>query len=240
MTRYLNAVQLMQGDPTLNPFRALRTTGRFVLEKNKGADLVEEVTVGMTLQELADAAGISKQALIRTEQGAFADPPSRIVDYWTIRRGVSYTTIVNGYFKFIKDTRSRHYRLFGNELPLPPNVTEHPLKFLRSHWYNPIDGQLLGHMNITELAKLLCINQSIPDYFEKHAKRQVTVPTVILTALKDNGYRNSEIDAFILSYKAYRDNLLGVSQGLTPVGSQPVRINPNTPVGRVVMGDFND
>lgn len=208
MDRYLNAVHLVQGDPIVfNPFKQLRTTGRFTLPQYTQEDLTLDVTTGYTIQELADLAGISKQALIRTEQGCYTEPPERIVDYWVEKRDCDYTTLTNGYFLFVTHTRRRHEKLFGAfpDLVDFQHARQHPMKFLRSLWTNPFDETNIGTMNITEMAKLLCLSQSMLDHFENHPRRQQTVPAPLVQALRDNTYTSYEVGQLQLAYEWYRD-----------------------------------
>lgn len=185
---YREAVLGLKGPPPVNIFRQLR------LEKN------------LTLKNLTDSTGLSKQAMIRTEQGVYDAPPMALMEYW-LNKGQLHNTLTESYADFQVATRTQHHKLFGevNVKNLPDHV--HPQEWLRRNWtYPPVGepGDRIGTLNKTEMAKLLCINQAVVDYFENHVVKQQTVPFPISYALRDNGYSVAFLEELDDAYSRHR------------------------------------
>lgn len=150
-------------------------------------------SLSYTVQGAADEMGISKQALIRLEQGTFEHILPRALNWYLIKFGVSELTLTDSYEEFQNKTRQRSGRLLG-DLNVPLDTPEHPLRYLRR----------LHDINPTELAKALCIPQATIVYFERKPKLQKSVPKCLVNALLQCGYRNYEVDNFKASYTIYR------------------------------------
>lgn len=169
------------------------------------------VTLELTLEAFAALCGVSKQAIIRQEQGVPDKPIDKVAEYLVQKHGYDYLPLINGYEEFQILTRQRNRRLFGrwDGLTFYPMHEEHPLlRLLTSAWEYPSvgsePGEPVGRMNPTELAKLLCINQAIIDHFLNKVHRQHSVPKPLLNALRQNGYTIKELTLFEDAYTAYR------------------------------------
>lgn len=172
-----------------------------------------------TMVEICNRAGISKQALIRTEQGTYEYPPERLLDFWS-NEGTSYTELTTRYEQFQLDTRRRHSYLFGRSSYWAFTLSEHPfVTLLTSHWCDALDREYLGVMNATECAKLLCVNQSVVDHFVQKPQRQKSVPAPLLRALRQNGYTLDDLDNLSQAYVDYRNHTL---YGIDPA---PVKVS---------------
>lgn len=206
---YLAAVAKVHGPAPTNPFRWLR------------------LNANLTLQELCDLTGISKQACIRLEQGTYAEPIERVMNFWIdsgsrYNQDTDYVELMDRYEKYQRVIRRRHSLIFG---PMPMlhvfrrSLDQHPLTTLRSLWTNPETLEVMGTMSVTECAKLLCIPQSVLDHFNNKIVRQGSVPKPFINALKDNGYHALDIRTFEQAYTEYRAFAVN---GITPEEDAPV------------------
>lgn len=167
-----------------NPFRKLR------------------LAEGLSQYDLAKRTGLSKHAILRLEQGCFAEPLPTVINYFTeshtrSRKPVSRSFLIDAYRDFQYYTRRKNAGCLGYNLmlilPTCP-VGIHPLTYLRE-----------GHgINPTALSKLLCISQSTIVYFEKRSLNQATVPQQLISALHDAEYSEEETDLLAKKYNEYR------------------------------------
>ena len=174
------------GPPPENPFHSLR------------------VRANLTQSAFAMECDVSKQALIRLEQGTFNGPLPRVVDYRVSYLGYNELQLVEEYEEFQALMRKRHTRYFGNITDLlvrhqnssSPIYTMHPMRILR------------GRINPTEVAKALCIPQATLVYFERRVVQQKSVPKLLVQVLDSIGYRRKEIETFELAYATYRNDVV--------------------------------
>lgn len=194
-----------------NPFRKLR------------------LQEGISQYDLSRRVGLSKHAILRLEQGCFAEPLPSVINYFTdshtkSRKPVSRGYLIDAYREFQYYTRQSNAGCLGHNLmlilPTCP-VGIHPLTYLRE-----------GHgINPTALSKLLCISQSTVVYFEKRSLNQATVPAQLVTALHDAEYSEEETDLLSLKYQEYRDwlrsekKLTLVKNTPTPIVEEEVPLN---------------
>ena len=187
---YLQNVEDKVGDLKPNNFRLLRIRKKY------------------TVQGLADKTGLSKQAIIRTEQAVYPVPPVGLLDFW-LKQGYNYKKLMDEYGDYQLNIRQRHHKLFGEPiLDLECYKDKHPNQVLRLNWTNP-DGTPVGYvMNVTEQAKLLCVSQSVLNYFENSVKQQHSVPMPLSSALRDAGYSVRFLEDLDRAYVAYRKQVL--------------------------------
>lgn len=176
----------------INPFRTLRNR------------------LGISQYELARRAGITKHAILRLEQGCYDTPLPSILEYFVSQDPhLSRVTLMDEYAEFQYQTRVNNHGLFGDHFSQVLEhcpVGTHPFTFLRT----------VHHLNPTQVAKLLCIQQSTVVYFERNAIRQHTVPKVLIKALHDADYSSMDTDALESAYNSYR-TWLSASKELTLV-----------------------
>lgn len=160
----------------------------------------------LSLDALSGRCFVSKQALIRLEQGCFSDPLPSVVDYYT-RQGHSELQLRDAYLQFQELMRKRHHLLFGPSLEV--NIDgEHPLRQLRDNIdYNP-----------TELAKAICMPQSTILHFERKWRTQQSVPKQLLNALSQCGYQVKQLNEFANTYEVWRQLNLSKPKGVTGGG----------------------
>lgn len=154
---------------------------------------------------LAARAGVSKHAVLRLEQGMFADPLPKLLNFFVDEFNVSRGSLLHNYRNFQTHTRQSSGLLLG---PIeeylddwinsddPKIYSLHPLVYLRSRARPPL--------NPTQLAKSLCISQTVVTYFEKRPSNQKTVPAQLVEALYEAGYSNEDVMSLVNVYAVYR------------------------------------
>lgn len=205
ITLYREAVTDALGPIPENPLRSLRYNGRIETSTGTGmktSSFDSTVIKGRSLSELSGLCRVSKQAIIRTEQGVYPEIPKGILEY-LIKQGVPYLLMVNGYEEFQLAIRRRHFGIFGHT-QVEFKLEEHPNKTLRNRWTYPTMLPVGFEMNITEQAKLLCISQSVLNHFESHPNRQQSVPYTLNRALSEANYSVAFLEQFSQAYKNHR------------------------------------
>lgn len=145
-----------------------------------------------TVGQMAQLLGISSNAVVRSEQGFYKDPPE------------VYEVSLDQYHSWQRSQRYLHYRVFGSISSLVFKPEQHPLLVLLNHWCYP-DGTPVGHkLNPTELSKLLCLNQSVLNYWQNRVAQQQTPPRQFLDALKENGYSDTDLSLLVAAYENHR------------------------------------
>lgn len=161
-----------------NPFSAIRAKHDF------------------TVQGFADLCQVSKQAIIRLEQGTFNEPLPSVVDYCTNVLGVNWSDLVGDYETFQHLQRARYPRLFG-AIPYDWVADVHPMRWLRGN--APVTP-----LTPTEVAKALCFSQATLVHWERHPKLQQSVPKQFCEILNEIGYSAEEVRRVQSAYKGYR------------------------------------
>ena len=153
----------------------------------------------ITLEAMAAKCGITKQALIRVEQGTYERILPSVLDHYVYNLGYSELALVDQYEAFQHLMRGEHKLYFGPNLETNPLIDLHPFRQLRG----------LKDATPTEVAKNLCIPQATIVHWEKHIRQQQSVPKCIVNVLDEIGYKKSQISSLIDSYATYRQAQLG-------------------------------
>lgn len=189
---YARQCELLRGVLPENPVKTYR------LNKN------------LTLVQLSEMVGISEHALIRTEQGFYPSLSTALTAELGPRASDRYN-------EWQQTVRRQHYRVFGDIANTKFESDKHPLDVLYQQWcitdmdptgkcfYTPVGSKL----NDTEVCKLLCLNQSVINYWHNRSNSQKTVPTQFLEALHVNGYSNTELALIASAYSEYQNYLRG-------------------------------
>lgn len=151
---------------------------------------------GYTQEVMADKVGISKQALIRAEQGTYSAPLPALLSFYVNNFGENEYELDREYEQFQHDMRAQNYLMFG-QLPDNYYAHVHPFRTIRKNY------------NCTEVAKMLCIPQATLTYFERKARRQKSVPKLLVEVLREIGYSHTSIVKFDQAYQAHREYLNG-------------------------------
>lgn len=124
----------------------------------------------------------------------YEDPLPTVVTYWVANTNTDREQLFNEYADFQIQTRLTNARLFG-DLSLSGNpLNEHPITYLRTR----------ASLNLTEVAKRLCLSQSTLFYFERNPIVQQIVPVQLIHALHDADYTEDETTSLENAYAIYR------------------------------------
>lgn len=179
------------GFPPHNPFKVIRH------EK------------GLSLQQLATASGLSKNSIVRAENGTYTNPLGTLVDFWT-RRGYPYNELLERYEDFQLSMRERANLYFGNSLVVKTDHgTNHPLRQLRTLRPSKVDGLPLP-VGIEQVSRDLCLPVDTLRRFEFQHVRQKSVPRTLMITLSYIGYSGKQCAEFDLNYRLWRSNNLKV------------------------------
>lgn len=169
-----------------NPFKRLRT------EAN------------LTQQGLAQVAMVSKQLIIRTEQGCFAGPPPVLIEFFTHHYGITSVELEEEYEDFQRAVRDANPRLLGIYPSSPSLKGKSGGIESRAHPFNK--WRSMAGLNVTQVSKGLCVSQATLHRFESKPMLQQSVPGTLLSALLDNGYTNEELLKFQSDYEYFRNS----------------------------------
>lgn len=186
------------------------------LAKTEGPDPDENILrhyrlqAGYTMQDLGLVIGLTKQTIIRVEQGVFANiPPAAVKWIWqTFDKTPSLVEL--SYLTFQRRNREAHKRMFGDIRSTLFVAEYHPLNVLMERWAYP-DGTPVGvFLSPTQVAKLLCVPQAALDGWLNYPRRYSGIPKDLLEALMESGYTRSEVVILRDAYIEYRDYKLGL------------------------------
>lgn len=155
----------------------------------------------MTLDQVRVETNLSRQTIIRAEQGCYADPPPRLLNYWLRRypdedRGM----VIIQYRRFQRDIRQHHYgalieiafnSLWSTDFPGP--VGKHP--FI---WWREYTG-----LNKAQVAKFFCVHPAVISRFENQPHLVKSLPEQLVSALLEAGYKQSTLDLIQAWYDSY-------------------------------------
>jgi hypothetical protein len=189
------------GPPPINPFKQLR------------------LDHGFTHSELCSQVYISKQAIIRLEQGTYTNPLPTVLTWWgehhcasskcpsnqsDIKPGqpIGELYLRDAYAEFQQNQRARYFRIFGvslvfndNELRRIHDERYHPFRILRER----------ANFSLTEVARSLCLPQATLEHFEKKFRTQQCVPKALRSVLREIGYATNELNEFEDEYMQFRN-----------------------------------
>lgn len=154
---------------------------------------------GLSHVELGKAMYVSKQALIRLEQGMFEDPLPNVMEYW-VQKGESELVLRDQYIEFQQQVRKSNGRCFGDIANAHVGSTKHPFAQCR-------DNATRGPINKTEAARRMCVPQSTLQRWETNWRNQKTVPRSIQSALLEMGYFTSDVNTFNKIYFEWRKRM---------------------------------
>ena len=175
----------LHGPQILSPFKEYRTNA------------------GLSLQGLSIQTGLSKNALVRAEQGTFSNPLPALSEFWQRRLNISEFEILNAYEDYQFYMRKRNFHYFGSELLYDHSLSEHPFRQLRQNRVSRVDGLPLP-VGPDEVARALCLPVDTIRYFEKKFRLQQSVPKAILGTLIFIGYSRSDVHEFSKVYEIWR------------------------------------
>lgn len=166
----------------------------------------------LTIKQFADMMGLSEHGVIRTEQGFYPELPKNVAA--ELGPGSD-----EEYHQWKSDVRKHNYRMFGFIKGLEFPSDKHPLDVLYDEWHlTDKDDEGLGNLNSTpvgsrlndtEVCKMLCINQSVINYWHNRPNSQKSVPVQFTEALLENGYDTLDIQLISAAYSEFRRHRKG-------------------------------
>ena len=170
-------------------------------------------SAGLSVAELADAAGVSSQAVIRAEQGVYASPPPNVLDaLWRYAPEDDlhdYGILLADYHNFQRLTRQNHYGLESGGLDesyvFKPNK-DHPFVAWR------LDSGIEARIQIS---KKYCVHPALVFKFEAQPYLCSTPPKELIRALLESGYSAKKLAEFEEAFAAFRKER---GSKLSPVG----------------------
>lgn len=161
----------------------------------------------LSLEDLSRLSYISKNALVRAEQGTYANPMPALLTYWLRRLpNLSELELLDGYEDFQLNQRARHPNYFGPTLlAVDPTESLHPFRQLRRQHISPVDKLLLP-VGVDEVSRALCLPIDTLRYWEKKWRLQQSVPKLVQEVLSQIGYPRSEIRELSSRYRVWRES----------------------------------
>lgn len=151
----------------------------------------------MTQLELADACGVSRQTILRTEQGVYTSlPPS--VGEWLVSE---VPGIYGAYHAWQRAKRKNSYGRLVE--PYIYRNSDNPFRRWR------IDSGILSRMGV---CKEFCLHPAVVTKFENTLDHS-SVPDIILDSLRDSGYSETQLTALQTAYIEYRGKTLALPVG---------------------------
>lgn len=133
---------------------------------------------GWTQIDLADMAGITRHAVLRTEQGVYALPPPSILSVFTSRLPHLNTLALEESYRIWQTKARRRAGLLFPDAPLvSPDATGR--QFLNWRTFS------LGITSRMELCRLLCVHPAVVEKYEKG--QQHSMPDQLFQALRESG-----------------------------------------------------
>lgn len=170
----------------------------------------------LSLQGLAVQTGLSKVALIRAEQGTFANPPELLMHYWVTRPKSEHSELdlVQGYEDYQYYQRKRHLFYFGTDLGHQYDVEDIPHIFrqLRHNRPSVADGKPLP-VSLDQSCRDLCLPPDTIRFWEKRFRNQQSVPKQVVSVLLFLGYTQSDVQQFSRDYVKWRLDHKAVKHG---------------------------
>ena len=172
-------------------------------------------SIDVSHETLARMMFVSKQCLIRLEQGCYEEPLPIVVDFWTNKRdmGISELRLRHQYEDFQEQTRLRHKGYFGSRIspgaelvPIEKGFA-HPLVWMRMAPRHKPDNTPCRDfgVSVTEVAKALCVSQATLQHWETKWKLQKSVPKTFQTALMQLGYPTQQVTMLNNYYIKWRE-----------------------------------
>lgn len=150
--------------------------------------------LGLTQLELADACGVSRQTVLRTEQGVYTSLPPSLGE-WLVK---DVPGIYSAYHAWQRAKRKASYgRLIE------------PYSF--SSFDNPFHRWRMdsGQSSRMGVCKDFCLHPAVVTKFENTLEHG-RVPDIILDALRDAGYMEGTLTALQSAYSTYRAKVLAI------------------------------
>lgn len=159
------------------------------------------LSVGLTLDQLAYRAEVSRLLIIRSEQAVYADPSPRLLETllaFEVDGLDDEFVVLARYHEFQTETRKENYgKLRTVDTFKWYNPTVHPFVFWR------MDSGVTAQIAIS---KYFCVHPALIHKFEKTPHLCVTPPGELMTALGQSGYSKELLDSFTKAYDTFKQS----------------------------------
>lgn len=151
---------------------------------------------GLTIDSLARQASVSKQLIIRSEQGTYVNPPPNLVTF-LFPLSADQLTCDQAYRDFQNTQRRLSSGTLIPDPPVPP-VGEHPF----IHWRTSS-----GITSTMRFCILFCVQHAILHKFETKPRSVTTTPTNLKEALLDAEIHEDAVNLLEVLFQNYKRQL---------------------------------
>lgn len=155
----------------------------------------------LTMEQVAEHAGVSRQYIIRAEQGVFSAMPNSVADALLdlVDADVDYKELDVRYLEWQRSRRKESYGslIIGFDFHSHSEASGplHPFTHWRHHSGIPA--------RIT-VPKLFCVHPALIFKFEEQPWLCTSPPSELLVGLRDSGYSNVDISNLSSAYTMFR------------------------------------
>lgn len=147
---------------------------------------------GFTIGRLAARVEVSKQFIIRAEQGCYTTAPEPLVEFWCEREDVLASDIEREYFNFQHWKRKQSFGKLIEPWSFP-EIGRHPFILWRE--YSGIKSE-------AAVCVLFCLHPAVMYKFEKG--KMTDVPEMLTAALLESGYSAETVNKLEVAYEKWR------------------------------------
>jgi hypothetical protein len=148
--------------------------------------------LGLTQLDLASACNVSRQTVLRTEQGVYTSLPPSLGE-WLV------SDVPGIYTAYHAWQRAKRRNSYGRLVePYTFDLSDNPFR----RWRH--DSGLASRMGV---CKDFCLHPAVVTKFE-NTLEHLTVPDIILDSLRDAGYSESTLTELQRAYVNYRSGVL--------------------------------
>jgi transcriptional regulator with XRE-family HTH domain len=168
--------------------------GRIITTKNPLKETRERLN--LTIDQVAYRASLSKQFIIKAEQGVYSDPSETLMAYYGSLTDLDVIVIQQQYYAFQRETRKANYgRLIEPWTFTLTSENDHPFISWR---------ELSGVGSAAGICKLFCVHPAVLNKFEKRSYLLAGCPEQLTAALLESGYKPETLDALESAYVQYK------------------------------------
>lgn len=151
---------------------------------------------GLTIDSLSHHAQVSKQLIIRAEQGTYVNPPPNLLQYLFPTSEAQYTADLT--YRDYQKYRRNQAALTLIPMPPAPPVGKHPF----IHWRESADITTTMRFCI-----IFCVQHAILHKFETKPLSTQSVPTNLREALLDASHSEDAVNLLEILFQNYKRQL---------------------------------
>jgi transcriptional regulator with XRE-family HTH domain len=158
--------------------------------------------LNLTIDTVASRTQLSRQFIIRAEQGVYSDAPDSLISYYAALMDLDTIEIQQRYFNFQFATRKANYGRLIEPWAFPVG-SGHP--FINWREFSGV-GSTAG------ICKLFCVHPATMNKFEHRPHLLNSVPEQLTAALLESGYSAETLDLLEIAYSNYKIRLREVME----------------------------